>query len=50
MSASQNGPAFSAHEVTKVYRVGEDEERMAPLGPPRRLRSQFLSSDTGAGR
>ena len=25
MSASQNGPAFSAHEVTKVYRMGEVE-------------------------
>jgi hypothetical protein len=39
MSASQNGPAFSAHEVTKVYRVGEDEVRTPPLGRPRRLRS-----------
>jgi hypothetical protein len=39
MSASQNGPAFSAHYVTKVYRVGEDEVRTPPLGRPRRLRS-----------
>ena len=39
MSASQNGPAFSAHDVPKVYRVGEDEVRTPPLGRPRRLRS-----------
>ena len=37
MSASQSGPAFSAHEVTKVYRVGEDDVRTPPLERPRRL-------------
>jgi hypothetical protein len=39
MSASQNGPAFSAHEVAKVYRMGEVEVRTPPSGRPRRLLS-----------
>ena len=39
MRTHGNGPAFSAHEVTKVYRVGEDEVRTPPSGRPRRLRS-----------